>query len=81
MPRRTRKTLKHFETLAREVSKIANDAHSISRRLQNLALKINDVEADLDGMKKWKIHLSKLENKKTPAKEEEKDFLSSQFSY
>ena len=52
--RRRKKTLRDYTRLAKKIAVCANTLQSVNVALQNIALAVMDVEAELDGLKKWK---------------------------
>ena len=52
MPRRTKKTIRHLAPIAKKLSKLGNQLHSLSRLAQNLAIQVTRLEGEVEAYRK-----------------------------
>ena len=59
MPRKRKSTLRTLPETAREIAKLAGEAHSLSRKLMNIASKVQTLEMEAQAGRNYETKLKR----------------------
>ena len=62
MPRKTRKTIRRYPPIAKEMIKVANDLHRASASLMRLAEKVGTAETDSAALQRFMATMTPAED-------------------